>query len=164
MKLPDNLPPLPPVPEGFDRWEYRGKGWDSQIETTFSACFEEFADEGWSRPAATKHLCGHVEAHFIEAVRDQPAESAATGVEARVCEDIAERPSDATAGSAFAACLTTSLRGMSGFYAKHPTPGHIDPVSAIQMALADVAVAVERAAKNEVWAGPGKWEPNIQAD
>jgi hypothetical protein len=49
---------------------------------------------------------------------------------------------------------------MSGFYTKHPTPGHIDPLSAIQMALADVAIAVEHAAKNEVWAGPGKWEPN----
>jgi hypothetical protein len=77
--------------------------------------------------------------------------------------------SDATEGcappscSAFAACLTASLRGMSGFYVEHPTPGHIDPVSAIQMALADVAVAVEHAAKNEVWAAPGKWEPNHPA-
>jgi len=78
--------------------------------------------------------------------------------------DIHETPesqrSAPPAGSAFAACLTASLRGMSGFYTSHPTPGHIDPVSAIQMTLADVAVAVEHAAKNEVWAGPGKWEPN----
>jgi hypothetical protein len=73
-----------------------------------------------------------------------------------------ETPSDAAACSAFAACLTASLRSMSGFYSKHPTPGYIAPVDAIQMAIADVAIAVEHAARNEVWAGPGKWEPNVE--
>jgi hypothetical protein len=31
IEMPDNLPPLPPVPEGYDRWEYRGMGWRSNI-------------------------------------------------------------------------------------------------------------------------------------
>jgi hypothetical protein len=64
-ELPPNLPPLPPVPEGYSRWEYRGTDWQGGT------------------------------GQYIEAVRepakDQPASGESTGVEARVCEDIAAR-------------------------------------------------------------------------
>ena len=29
-QLPPGLPPLPPVPEGYDRWEYRGTRWRTE--------------------------------------------------------------------------------------------------------------------------------------
>ena len=38
MNLPDNLPPLPPVPPGFDRWEYRGIGWETEEKLPTLRC------------------------------------------------------------------------------------------------------------------------------
>ena len=76
MNLPDNLPPLPPVPPGFDRWEYRGEAWKSKHHCLFGAC--EHGDERWwggferGRPMET---LGSSRTHYIEAVRDKPAET-----------------------------------------------------------------------------------------
>ncbi len=39
IEMPDNLPPLPPVPEGYDRWEYRGKG-ASRLKRYAYYCYE----------------------------------------------------------------------------------------------------------------------------
>jgi hypothetical protein len=87
MKLPDNLPPLPPVPPGFDRWEYRGTGWASP-----HPCHHAFAHRDspfrWFFPSQQgRRTVGIDTTIYIEAVRDE----AATGVEARVCADIAAR-------------------------------------------------------------------------
>lgn len=45
-EIPSFLPPLPPVPEGFSRWEYRGEGWrcdDGQATTYACAVSAESA-------------------------------------------------------------------------------------------------------------------------
>lgn len=56
-----------------------------------------------------------------------------------------------------------SLRKMAGFYNEHPSPGHIRPVDAIQMALCDAAGAAEYAAQCKQWVKPGVWEkPNTK--
>lgn len=67
--VPDGLPPLPPVPEGFDRWVYRGTGWqpDTDNPTTYAINSEEMTT--WSIhhaqfPFGVRHC------HYIEAVKD----------------------------------------------------------------------------------------------
>jgi hypothetical protein len=65
--IPDGLPPLPPVPEGYDRWEYRGTGW--------SACngFTTFASQEGQDPWVVRLnsflLMSNENRHYIEAVR-----------------------------------------------------------------------------------------------
>lgn len=93
MKLPTNLPPLPPIPPGFDRWVYRGTDY-SASSGIHDHCEE--GDESWYRHAMGYDLSwsfvGNDGTHVIEAVRDEPAkDKPATGVEARVCADIAAR-------------------------------------------------------------------------
>jgi hypothetical protein len=91
MKLPDNLPPLPPVPPGFDRWEYRGQGWTAGKPVEF-AFFPSGLTDGWRVADGPRCTNGDDGTHYLEAVRDEPAkDKPATGVEARVCADIAAR-------------------------------------------------------------------------
>lgn len=51
IEMPDFLPPLPPVPEGYDRWEYRGENWrcDGGPATTyaFATSADHAAKHGW---------------------------------------------------------------------------------------------------------------------
>ena len=78
MNLPDNLPPLPPVPDGFDRWEYRGTEWKDARKAVYAtvntAISEEATADNWSlqsaRPMGARWL------HYIEAVRDPAKPSA----------------------------------------------------------------------------------------
>jgi hypothetical protein len=56
---------LPPVPEGFSRWEYRGKGWGG---TGFYAISEGSGDE-WQSTEGPANTCGHNRFHYIEAVK-----------------------------------------------------------------------------------------------
>lgn len=90
MKPPDNLPPLPPVPKGFDRWEYRGIAWRenkpaSYCTTNTRRSVNPSVDDWCSQEAIP---LGAEWLHYIEAVRDEPK---ATGIEAMVCADIAAR-------------------------------------------------------------------------
>jgi hypothetical protein len=63
-------------------------------------------------------------------------------------------------GSALA-IFAVSLRKMANFYASHPSPGLIQPIDAIQMALCDAAGAAEYAAQGKQWVKPGVWKkPN----
>lgn len=69
-EIPNGLPPLPTVPDGFHRWEYRGKGYDSTIPCVYAVFFEQFPEDGWRAiPDDPEPLRGNVDAHYIEAVR-----------------------------------------------------------------------------------------------
>jgi hypothetical protein len=53
--------------------------------------------------------------------------------------------------------FATSVRRMMEFYTTHPSPGVIQPIDAIQIALSDVAEAAENAVGGRQWIGPGHW-------
>lgn len=77
IEMPDNLPPLPPVPEGYDRWEYRGKG-ASRLKRYAYYCYEA-GHLGWLGQVRTDlHSVGMPEYHYIEAVKDEPQEATTT--------------------------------------------------------------------------------------
>lgn len=65
--VPDGLPPLPPVPEGYDRWKYRGMGWKS--ESAMFAYWEK-GEEVWEESSEDMAAHGVVGYHYIEAVKD----------------------------------------------------------------------------------------------
>lgn len=62
-----DFPPLPPVPEGYSRWEYRGKGWQPYKRVRFASmgCFDtDWVTASFGCPA------GYANTHYIEAVKD----------------------------------------------------------------------------------------------
>jgi len=65
IPLPEGLPPLPELPEGYDRWEYRGTRWKAPKDKLVSFCDNE---EGWRSPS-TGGTYGLPKFHYIEAVR-----------------------------------------------------------------------------------------------
>lgn len=78
MNPPDNLPPLPPVPPGFDRWEYRGKGFTNDHKPCAFAYAGEgmdtWIDDDWAQyidATPNGDECSNL--HYLEAVRE-PAE------------------------------------------------------------------------------------------
>jgi hypothetical protein len=67
--MPDNLPPLPPVPEGYDRWEYRGMGIAGLRRYT---CYGG-GYTGWiDQPLPDLLSAGASYYHYLEAVKDEP--------------------------------------------------------------------------------------------
>jgi hypothetical protein len=90
IEMPDNLPPLPPVPEGYDRWEYRGMGW--QTENAYYDCCPHEGGS-WTNIPGTSRSDGMSSFHYIEAVKGEPRQqpAKATGIEALVAADIAAR-------------------------------------------------------------------------
>jgi len=66
--VPDGLPPLPPVPDGFDRWVYRGTYWDNKKNITYYGYALSRVSTRWVITAKGQPLnaCGH----YIEAVKD----------------------------------------------------------------------------------------------
>ena len=72
--VPLGLPPLPPVPEGYDRWEYRGLGWESDGEVVYGCAEPGDKDWGesdvdWDKPHES---AGISDFHYIEAIKDTP--------------------------------------------------------------------------------------------
>lgn len=63
--VPLGLPPLPPVPEGFSRWEYRGMGWKADLATY--SCLP-LGGTKWSTWGTTP-ASGYQDTHYIEAVK-----------------------------------------------------------------------------------------------
>lgn len=63
--VPDGLPPLPPVPEGFDRWVYRGTGWTNDHKR---CTYAHPHGTGWAICQCVPH--GRGDTHYIEAVTD----------------------------------------------------------------------------------------------
>jgi hypothetical protein len=64
---PDKLPTYPPVPEGYDRWVYRGLGWASGKPTKYA--FLWGFSPHWHCVKCARSL-GDEDAHYIEAVKD----------------------------------------------------------------------------------------------
>jgi hypothetical protein len=75
--LPPNLPPLPPVPEGFDRWEYRGMGWEKPTARTFAVSYAPDY-RNW-KVVANKEPQGANWCHYLEAVREPAKDQPASG-------------------------------------------------------------------------------------
>jgi hypothetical protein len=67
MNLLADLPPLPPVPPGFDRWEYRGTNWRSPPGVRYAYKPPFLAEWQVSRWSLTAGSSGE----YIEAVRDK---------------------------------------------------------------------------------------------
>lgn len=63
-KLPAGLPKLPPVPEGFDAWEYMGKGWAGECEHSALLIHEKGEWVHWSGKCL-----GTQWAHYIRAIK-----------------------------------------------------------------------------------------------
>lgn len=68
---PEGLPPYPPVPEGFDQWEYRGLGWDNGRTPCVFSHFKSpgpwhVDDSGEGSPVGNGN-CPSL--HYIEAVK-----------------------------------------------------------------------------------------------
>jgi len=92
-KLPNGLPPLPPVPDGYSRWDLREK-WDSNgpVGAPFGACNKNtcsdwnFTDDRLGLPSEkTLGICDY----YIVAVRDQkpaPKKRRAGKVQTWVCQ------------------------------------------------------------------------------
>jgi hypothetical protein len=61
-----DFPPLPPVPEGFARWAYRGKGWKSKERVRF-ASYGRFDTDWVTFPFGC--TVGYETTYYIEAVK-----------------------------------------------------------------------------------------------
>lgn len=69
VNMPDNLPPLPPVPAGFDRWIDRGTDWKAECATYACTPLDaKFAGEWVTHYDAPAH--GSPTHHYLEAVRE----------------------------------------------------------------------------------------------
>lgn len=106
-KLPKGLPPLPPVPAGYDAWEYMGTNWDNDgkpVGTPWTSAFKDCPwDKEWGitgqliyssdlKPLGSKHPDRHV----IRAIKHPAPKPASTNEEkiARALRMVAEsRPS-----------------------------------------------------------------------
>ena len=72
-EMPDSLPSFPPVPEGYDRWAYRGKG-ASGLKRYAYFCYE-VGQLDWRVQVNTDLPSNGVPSyHYIEAVKDEPQE------------------------------------------------------------------------------------------
>ena len=76
IEMPNNLPPLPPVPEGYDRWEYRGKGASGLKRFAYYCYYYENRSPGWLGPVRTDlPFSGAPHYHYLEAVQDEQQEA-----------------------------------------------------------------------------------------
>jgi hypothetical protein len=64
---PEGLLPFPPVPEGYSRWQYRGKGWKTDKRVRF-ASMGRFDTDWVTFPFGC--TVGYETTHYIEAVKD----------------------------------------------------------------------------------------------
>lgn len=77
-EIPAGLPPLPPVPEGYDHWVYRGRGWKTERPAMYSAFSPAFRETEWHDPMFYEEVGGIDAYHYIEAVKEptsDPCES-----------------------------------------------------------------------------------------
>jgi hypothetical protein len=66
--IPRHLLPLPPLPEGFRQWVYRGTGWSCEYGPEFR--FMNMAEGSeWLRDSTRSSAIGCNNLHYIEALR-----------------------------------------------------------------------------------------------
>lgn len=73
---PEGLPSLPPVPEGYSRWEYRGMGWtdfyyetDDEVDPIRPIGFSNRGHSQWEVITSLQYHRGVEYRHYIEAVK-----------------------------------------------------------------------------------------------
>lgn len=87
-KLPAGLPALPPVPAGYSRWEYKGKGWtsDGAVVGAPWSCASR-GDKAFVIFPQSWKAFGFADGFYIVAVRDpKPAAKPSKVKSARKCE------------------------------------------------------------------------------
>jgi hypothetical protein len=66
------VPPLPLVPEGWDRWVYVGRGFEGEVNSApYAHCFSH--DRVWAIAFDGHNPLGMPNTHYIFAVKDEPA-------------------------------------------------------------------------------------------
>lgn len=73
IDLDGELVELPPVPEGYDRWVYRGRGWDPGTLVMYTV-YNSGPSGYWSNPALDTPL--GIGFHYIEAIKDDDCQKA----------------------------------------------------------------------------------------
>jgi hypothetical protein len=74
-KLPAGLPALPPVPDGYDRWEYKGLGYKGSRFEPYAHC--NLIPDEWIMGGSSGGANGVSSLYYIVAVRDaKPAKKA----------------------------------------------------------------------------------------
>ena len=65
------LPPHPPVPGGYDHWEYRGLGWKSDEKALYATLPVDDMDRpgGWDMRPFELHTGACRDLHYLEAVK-----------------------------------------------------------------------------------------------
>lgn len=86
LPLPRSLPPLPPLPEGYDAWVYRGVNY--QRDNYMFTSFTEGTDDAWD-PVVFSNSKGLERTHYIEAIAI-----------AKIATESPLGPDDVTPGSA----------------------------------------------------------------
>lgn len=66
--IPKELLPLPPLPEGYDRWVYRGRGYKSEGSVLCALSGGE--DDHWFLWKRPLRATGNYEKHYLEAIKD----------------------------------------------------------------------------------------------
>ena len=84
--IPDFLPPLPPVPEGFDRWEYLGEAAKNRYNFAFW-CPAHRMNEPWKLADTILPSAGVKGYYYIEAVKDSTTSKAAADLRAALGDD-----------------------------------------------------------------------------
>lgn len=69
LQLPPGLPPLPPVPEGYHRWVYRGMGWKKE-QVMYAYVLGSNMDK-WRGNYFRQSTSGLEDCHYIEAIKEE---------------------------------------------------------------------------------------------
>jgi hypothetical protein len=66
--VPEELLPLPPVPEGYDRWAYRGRGYATKVRVMCAT--RDGLKAEWCVWSDTYFASGNGDSFYLEAIKD----------------------------------------------------------------------------------------------
>jgi len=69
FRIPKHLPSPPPLPEGYDKWEYRGLGWENSNVSCYSRIDTSLYDN-WISPVMSDSV-GYHHSHYIQAIKSK---------------------------------------------------------------------------------------------